>query len=327
MSTFSSKCSRFSKSIAFSSLFLRQIDCTKSLLAHKFISTKLSKSKNEKYRSFDYCVNLVKKGDYENYLATLLLAKEAQRAAFALRAFNVELAQVRDMVSEKQIGLMRMRFWKDSIDKIFKGEPPQTPVALEMSGAAGYFKLSKRWAERMVDARTAQMDSDFFLSIKDVEEYAEQSNSSLYYLLLECLGIRNVQADHAASHLGKAQGLVTLLRSIPFHAAKRSVLIPMEIFGKHKVPQEDFIRGIHSQAMADALFEVASLANQHLEKARALQSSLPDKSYTVFLNAAVCDHYLKSLQYANFNPFDSKLQSRNNLLGLTMYWNRFKKKF
>ena len=35
-----------------------------------------------------------RKSDYENYLSTLLLPKEIQRAAFALRAFNVELAQV-----------------------------------------------------------------------------------------------------------------------------------------------------------------------------------------------------------------------------------------
>ena len=36
-----------------------------------------------------------RKCDYENYLATLLLPKDIQRAAFALRAFNVELSQVR----------------------------------------------------------------------------------------------------------------------------------------------------------------------------------------------------------------------------------------
>ena len=37
---------------------------------------------------------IFRKYDYENFLATLLLPKTARRAAFAIRAFNVEIAQV-----------------------------------------------------------------------------------------------------------------------------------------------------------------------------------------------------------------------------------------
>ena len=36
-----------------------------------------------------------RKNDYENYLCTLLLPKDARTVAFVIRAFNVELAQVR----------------------------------------------------------------------------------------------------------------------------------------------------------------------------------------------------------------------------------------
>lgn len=46
----------------------------------------------------------------------------------------------------------------------------------------------------------------------EAEKYAEQTVSSTYYLILEGSGISNMDADHAASHLGKAQGLVQQLR-------------------------------------------------------------------------------------------------------------------
>lgn len=42
-------------------------------------------------------------------------------------------------------------------------------------------------------------------------------------------GARNVNADHAASHLGKAEGVATLLRAVPYHRAARRVTLPMDI--------------------------------------------------------------------------------------------------
>ena len=43
------------------------------------------------------------------------------------------------------------------------------------------------------------------------------------------VGIRDVHADHAASHLGKAEGTVTLLRSTPYHAHHGRVFLPMDL--------------------------------------------------------------------------------------------------
>lgn len=56
--------------------------------------------------------------------------------------------------------------------------------------------------------------------------YAESTSSALLYLTLECLGVRNVHADDAASHIGKALGLALTIRSIPHSAYKRQILIP-----------------------------------------------------------------------------------------------------
>ncbi len=42
-------------------------------------------------------------------------------------------------------------------------------------------------------------------------------------------GVRDVNADHAASHIGKAFGIVTLLRATPHHASKGKVLLPNDV--------------------------------------------------------------------------------------------------
>ncbi|KAM9308432.1 NADH dehydrogenase (ubiquinone) complex I, assembly factor 6-like [Gastrophryne carolinensis] len=100
-----------------------------------------------------YCSELVRKRDYEGFLCTLLLPPESQRSVFALRAFNVELSQVKDSVSQKNLGLMRMQFWRESLEEIYQEDPPHHPVALELAKAVQKHKLTKRWLTRILNDR------------------------------------------------------------------------------------------------------------------------------------------------------------------------------
>lgn len=50
-----------------------------------------------------------------------------------------------------------------------------------------------------------------------------------YNALFFCTGVKDVHADHAASHIGKAQGIVTCLRATPHHSRRRRVYLPMDI--------------------------------------------------------------------------------------------------
>ena len=60
-------------------------------------------------------------------------------------------------------------------------------------------------------------------------DYAESTSSALLYLTLECLAVRNEYADRAASHIGKAMGIALTIRSLPYSASKKQVLIPKTI--------------------------------------------------------------------------------------------------
>lgn len=109
---------------------------------------------------------------------------------------------------------MRLKFWEDSIEKIYDTKNihiPDHPVVLEVKKIVDEFKLSKRYFQRLVNSRNRPSNTPF-VTTKELEDYSEKTVSSIYYLLLETAGIKNVQADHAASHLGKSQGIVNILR-------------------------------------------------------------------------------------------------------------------
>lgn len=40
--------------------------------------------------------------------------------------------KVKDSVSQKTIGLMRMQFWKTAIEEIYTDDPPKQPVGAEL---------------------------------------------------------------------------------------------------------------------------------------------------------------------------------------------------
>ncbi|KAJ7360473.1 NADH dehydrogenase (ubiquinone) complex I, assembly factor 6 [Desmophyllum pertusum] len=265
-----------------------------------------------------YCNNLVRNLDYENYLCVLLLPKSSRTSVFAVRAFNVELARIQDAVSDQTIGRMRLQFWRDSLENTYQGNPPQQSVALELAEAITKHKLAKGWFSRLIDARERNLDNRPHETTNALEEHGENTVSSVLYLILECLGVKDVQADHAASHLGKAIAVVTLLRSTPFHGSKGKVYIPNNIMIKHGVSQEDIIRGRTTQPVKDVAYDLASLAHSHLSTAQSLMSKAPKAASRAFLPVVSCKAYLTKIQKADFNIFHPTLRERNHLLPLLL---------
>jgi len=235
---------------------------------------------------------------------------------FAVRAFNVELARIQDIVSDPNIGRMRLQFWRDSLDNIYQGNPPQQPVALELAEATTEHKLTKRWFSRLMDGRDQNLNDRPYETINALEEHGENTVSSVLYLILECLGVKDVQADHTASHLGKAIGVVTLLRATPYHGSKGKVYIPNDIMIKYGVSQEDIIRGRTTQPVKDVTYDLASLAHTHLSTAKSLMSKAPKSALRSFLPMVPCQAYLTKIQQADFNIFHPTLRERNHLLPL-----------
>lgn len=59
-------------------------------------------------------------------MASLLISHcELRRTAFALRAFNVELAQIRDLTKSNMISQVRFQFWLDTIDDLYSNKSNQ----------------------------------------------------------------------------------------------------------------------------------------------------------------------------------------------------------
>lgn len=129
-------------------------------------------------------------------------------------------------------------------------------------------KLNKVYLKRLVTARDRAPNQPFE-TVQDMENYSEQTYSSLLYLLIELCGVKDLHVDHAASHLGKAQGVVTLLRAVPYTKRGQTLNVPQELLIKNGVSEERFLRHkSDDKGVEDCVFQIAAVAHQHLEKVR-----------------------------------------------------------
>ncbi|CAE6415257.1 unnamed protein product [Rhizoctonia solani] len=278
-----------------------------------------------------YCRELVRKHDYEAYLCSYFYPRAAQPGYFALRALNVELAMIRETVSRPIIGKMRMQFWRDAIKSITSNKPVKHPIAIALHEASQMAKLPPYYLKRMVDARDEDLDRESHMTLEGVTQYAESTSSALLYLLLGLLHQSHSDTlTHAASHVGIAHSFSTLLRALPFHATNRRVIIPVEVTAKHGVRQEEVFRmGGDAQGIDDAVFEFATIANDHILTARDTfkDSGVPSEAMPVFLSAVPVVSFLSRLEQVNFDAFAPQLQTKSWKLPLSIWFASRSRKF
>uniref|UniRef100_A0A2P2JAN0 NADH dehydrogenase (Ubiquinone) complex I, assembly factor 6 n=2 Tax=Rhizophora mucronata TaxID=61149 RepID=A0A2P2JAN0_RHIMU len=266
--------------------------------------------------AFSYCVQQVRNYDYHHYLCLLELPLDMRKAAFALRALNVETAKAMDVASDPRIGLMRLLWWQEAINKIYANKSIEHPTAQALSAVISENQISKRWLTRSIEARIndgRREETDIPECIEELEKYAEDTASTLLYLTLQAGSIRSTAADHAASHIGKASGLLLLLRSLPYHASRNRHFsyLPKEVAAKHGLLVKEGGRSGISldsrEGLCDAVFEMASVANGHLQKARELAGTVPAEARPVLLPAVPARVLLDTLSRVQFDVFDPRL--------------------
>ncbi|MCJ1267365.1 hypothetical protein MMC22_007250 [Lobaria immixta] len=269
-------------------------------------TTPVHLSDSEFQSAIDYCSSLLLKYDSPSYTLQTFIPSPTRTAYLAIRALNVELARIPDTTSSPAIGNMRLQFWRDNINSTFAGQPPKHPVSILLSHAlsslsarnTGSGQLSKPWFLRLVSAREQYLSNPPYPSLDALEQYAENTYSTLLYLTLGAIPLSSLAADHLASHIGKATGIAAVLRGIPLLAFPHPpnhhsnspgqgglpgpprtrqgvVTLPLDIMASTGVREEDVLRmGADAPGLRDAVFEVATRASDHLITARQMLKEL-----------------------------------------------------
>lgn len=246
----------------------------------------------------------VRRHDRDRFVTALFAPEDRREALLALYAFNLEVARTRESVSEVLLGEIRLQWWRDAIDKLYRGEELAHPVVHGLAAVIRDYKPNGALFDRLIDARAADLADEPPTTLQALEDYAEGTSSTLVALALDVLGERGEAAQRLSRAAGIGWGLVGLLRAAPFHASMRRVYLPADLLARHQLTVEDVIANRPPPGVAQIAEIVAARAQQHLDEARRMQNDLPRKARSPLLIVPLGETYLGRLRSARFDLAD-----------------------
>lgn len=181
-----------------------------------------------------------------------------------------------------------------------------------------------------------------YYEVSELEEFGESVYSSIMYMMLEQAGLSSAVTDHAASHLGKAQGIISFLRtafstSVSASASassptSTSILhhrdpgLPLSLLARFNTSQNDLLddpRIWSSEGVRSSVHELASVAYSHIVKSQEeLSRDVPtnDTLQRLFLPLWVSRRYLDLLARLDFDLSRRELYRVERMLPLRLAW-------
>lgn len=251
--------------------------------------------------AYDRAADVVRAQDRDRYIADLFAPEAARKHLLALHAFNVEIAGVRDVVSDPMLGEIRLQWWRDAI---VHGAGGGHPVATALDATITRFSLPKHAFERLLDARLFDLYDDPMPTLNDLEGYAGDTSSSLIQLAAIVLaGGEDPGSAAAAGHAGVAYALSGIMRALPRSAARGQSYLPDAMIALRSVDKEALFAGRATPELHSLLADLRTIARQHLAEAERELAELDPVVKPAFLPLALVRSYLERMDRSDYDPF------------------------
>ena len=260
--------------------------------------------------SAGFCADLVRTHDFVRYASTLFTPATQRRALLSIYAFNVEISRVREQVSQPLPGEMRLQWWTDMLAGAGHGGVEGNPVAAELLLVIRDYRLPVDLLSRLVDEHQFDLYNDPMPSMAALEGYLNDTSSALFSLGARVVSRPSEAIDHLARHAGLAQGMVQVIATLPWDAARRQLFVPLQLLESHGSGMEEAFSGKQTPKARAAIDQLIVEAQAHLKTAFELLADVPPEARPVLLPLALVRRDLKRMSRADSDPFVPRVASR-----------------
>lgn len=221
---------------------------------------------------------------------------DAREDVWALFAFNYEIAKTREVVSETQLGLIRLQWWRDAIAKIYSGEVLDHLGVQALAKAIKAHDLPKDLFDTLIYAREFDLEDVCPGNMEGLLHYADFTSTPLMKLVLKVIGggegdpVQPVAVNYA---------LAGILRSVLHFGRQRRCLLPQDIMNTHAVSTNKLYEG----KAQDGLVEVVRVV------ADAFVPGIRCENRYLRASQKMAALYIGQLRRCGYDIFNPKLQS------------------
>jgi len=252
----------------------------------------------------------VRRFDKDRWLSALYAPEDKRCHLLALYAFSIEIARIRDLVSDPLPGEIRARWWADTLAGSRCGEGEAHPIAAALLDTVARFRLPLDEFDRLIEARIFDLYDDPMSDVAALEAYCRDTAATLIRLAARVLADgRDPSVAEIADHAGTAHGLTLVLRALPHHAAHGRVLLPETLLAAHGLDRATVLGGRSSPALAAALAEIRGRAREELAATRRMIRAIPPEVAPAFLPVSLVEMCLDRMDRRGYDPFRTPVES------------------
>lgn len=252
--------------------------------------------------AYAHCEAEVRRDDRDRWLASLFLPDAARPHVHALLAFNLEMAKVRDTVSEPMLGEIRFQWWHDALSN---GTAAGHPVAEALLDTIERCHLDVGRLDGLIEARSFDLYDDPMPSLDAYEGYARATSSSLFDCTAQILA-PGFPPDAASDAAGRAYAMTGLLRGLPWQVMEGQLYLPLDVLSRFQLPPDEVLAHRNSPALGFVLNDLRARVRSHLT---AMQAALPDcPAPLACLPAFLCEPYLLRMEKPGLDPFKTPIE-------------------
>lgn len=242
-----------------------------------------------------YLMEQVRAQDPDRYLLSLFVPVKYRAALHALFAFNYEVAKTREVVSETQLGLIRLQWWRERIGEIYDGNAaPEHEVLQGLESAIEKHDLTQEYFETLIYAREFDLEDVLPSHVDGVIHYTDYTNAPLLRLVCQVMG-DDAEADEIYP-IAVNYGLIGVIRSVPFLGNQRRCLLPEDLMEKYGVKPSKLYEGKDLDGVPNIVETLCEHIVSDIRPANKFLRAMQTLSMI----------YLKQIRRADYDPFSSK---------------------
>ncbi len=239
----------------------------------------------------------LKKADPDRYLLSLFAPRPARQSLWALFLFNHEIAKTRSMVTDTNLGLIRLQWWRDEIAKICRGGTGgQIPVLSTLAPAIHTHNLPQEWFDALIYAREFDLEDVTPETWDGVRNYADFISTPLSRLALKIIGEN--ASDEEIRHISTNFGLLEVLRSVPLLLGERRFYLPQGWLHEKNLTVQNIIDFNRKAEIIDIVERGYSLITPYRK---------PESRFMA-LTQRMTFIWLDKLKKSGFDVFSAKMQ-------------------
>lgn len=208
-----------------------------------------------------YIAQTLRQQDKDRFLLTLMSPLAHRDALCALFAFNTEIAKTREVVSETQIGLIRLQWWRDAIKEIYQGHAPRDhEIVKALAQAIKQYDLPQDLFDTLIYAREFDLEGVAPADKKGLLNYCDYTTTPLHQLALKVLGEED--DIEIIKQISQNYALIGLIRALPNMLSQRRVFIPQDVMTKHSLTESALLDFNQRDVLPKIVEELLTLTDQ-----------------------------------------------------------------